>query len=145
MRMPGTNWDTEILRQLETVSQAPISAPTLTGVVDNPVAAEADIAVLVTEEQAFEQELEDLRIPSDPESVDAYMVHMYRKCVGGPYKQGTVRSQRDLFGSVSAPRRIDKTRSAGTDSHQTAETQTADHLLRFVTDISCTISLGNGG
>ena len=69
---------------METTSQAPISAPTLTGVVDNPAAAEVAIAELIAEEQVVEREMEDLRISRDLESVDAYMVHMYRKCLGGP-------------------------------------------------------------
>ena len=82
------------------------------------------------------------------------MVHMYRKCLGGSYKEGTNRSQRDLFGvfidwpagmpdimvgqtrSVSLPRKIDKTRSAVTEAHQTAEAQSTEHLTRFVTETS---------
>ena len=79
-------------------AQAPINVPTLTGVADDPLAAEVAIAELIAEEQALDQDIEDIQIPSDLEAVDAYMVHMYRKLLGGPYKEGTFRSQRDLFG-----------------------------------------------
>jgi hypothetical protein len=71
MRIPGNNWDIEALRQLGTTSKAPISAPLLTGVVDDPLAAEVAIAQLAKYGEALEQELEDLRTPSDPEAVDA--------------------------------------------------------------------------
>ena len=73
MRIPGTNWDIEVLRQLESLSSTPFNAPLLTRVVDNPLAVDTARADLVKEEKA-------IRTPSDPEVVDAYMIHMYRKC-----------------------------------------------------------------
>ena len=79
MRIPGTNWDIESLRQLEATSATPISAPTLTGATSDPLAAEDAITELVKEQKALEQELEAVRIPNDAEGVDAYMVGMYRK------------------------------------------------------------------
>ena len=53
MRIPGTNWDIETLRQLEATSATPISAPLLTGVIGDPLAVEAAIAELVKEEKAW--------------------------------------------------------------------------------------------
>ena len=49
MRMPGTIWNTEILRQLETTSQVPYSAPKLTRVAEDPIVAKVVISELVAE------------------------------------------------------------------------------------------------
>ena len=49
-------------------------------------------------EQFEEEELaQGLGIP-DLVGIDVYIIDMYLRCLGGPYKEGAIRSQRDLFG-----------------------------------------------
>ena len=55
LSIPGTSWDIERLRQLVATSATPISAPLLTGVIGDPLPAEAAIAELVKKEKALEQ------------------------------------------------------------------------------------------
>ena len=66
MRIPGTSWDIKAFQQLEAMSTTPLSAPLLTGAFDDPLAVATAIAELVKEEKALEQNIEAIRIPSDP-------------------------------------------------------------------------------
>ena len=90
----------------------------------------------------------DLGIPDDPIGLDAFVINLHRQCLGGPYKEGTVRSQRDLFGvfldrpagmpeimtgqtrSISVSRRHEQTITP--EAQKILETPITEHLVRFV-------------
>ena len=99
MRMPGSVWDVEALARMEAMeSRPPLEVPYLTGTSTIRASAHADapnVEAILAEE---EQEADDLAIPSDPVLIDAYLVNSDRHCLSGPYREGTVWSQRNLFG-----------------------------------------------
>ena len=98
-----------------------------------------------------EQEADDLAIPSDPVLIDAYLANSYRRCLSGPYREGTIRSQRNLFGvfldrpagmsevmmgqtrSASVTRRKESMIYRG-DSSVILQTPSTEHFIRFVAD-----------
>ena len=45
-----------------------------------------------------ERDAENMGVLTDPVLINAYVVNTYRRCLSGPYLEGTVRSQRYLFG-----------------------------------------------
>ena len=68
---------------------------------------------------------QELGIPVDSIGVGANIIYLHRRCLGGPYKEGTVRSQRDLFGVF-----LDQSISA--EARQMLVTPVTEHLIRFV-------------
>ena len=74
-------------------------APSLT--VATPLSSEAAqvvVPTMVEESKALDEEAHRMVTPNDPIGIDAYMVHQFRISPGGSFKEGVVRSQRDLFG-----------------------------------------------
>ena len=83
---------------MQKLEEQPLTAPYLAVPAVIRAAAEAAVPELEAKSQELEEEAQELGIPADPVGLDAYLIDMYRKCLGGPYKVGTIRSQRDLFG-----------------------------------------------
>ena len=85
-------------KRMQRLEEQPRGAPNLTGPAEIRAAAEAVALEYEAEQQEMDAEAQELGIPVDPIGVDAYIINLHRRCLGGPYKEGTVRSQRDLFG-----------------------------------------------
>ena len=98
MKIPGSEWDTGALQRTQCLDEQPRGAPNLTGPAEIRAAAEAAALEFEAERQEIEADAQELGIPVDPIGVDAFIVDLHRRCLGGPYKEGTVRSQRDFFG-----------------------------------------------
>ena len=148
MKIPRSEWDIGALQRMQKLEEQPLTAPYLTVPAAIRAAAEAAVPELEAKSQELEEEAQELGIPADPVGLDAYLIDMYRKCLGGPYKEGTIRSQRDLFGvfldrpagmpelmagqtrSVSVSRRREQTISS--EAQQMLVTPVIEHLVRFV-------------
>ena len=91
--MPGSDWDVGVLARLNPIEQQRIGAPDLVGRAEIRAAAEAAAPGREADREEAEEEARELGVPDDPIGVDAYSIQMYRKCLGGPVKEGTVRSQ----------------------------------------------------
>ena len=80
---------------MQKLEEQPLTAPYLIA----PAVAAAEVVVpeLEAKSRELEEEAQKLGIPADPTGLDALLIDMYRKCLGGPYKEGTIRSQRDLL------------------------------------------------
>ena len=148
MKIPGSEWDTGALQRMQKLEMQPLTVPYLTVTEDIRVAAEAVAPRMTVEEQELGNQANELGIPDDPAGMDAYMVDMQRRCLGGPYTEDTVRSLRDtcivyldrpagmpetMAGqsrSVSVTRRHEQTIS--TEAQSFLDTPITDHLVRFV-------------
>ena len=88
--MPGSDWDVGVLARVPRLEEMPIGAPNLTG----PIRAVAEAVVPAVEAENLESEelAQEPGIPDDHVGIDAYIINMYRRCLRGYYKEGTVRS-----------------------------------------------------
>ena len=130
---------------MQRLEEQPRGAPNLTGPAEIRAAAEAAALEFEAEQQDVDANAQELGIPVDSIGVDAYIINWHRRCLGGPYKEGTVRSQRDLFGvfldrpagmpdlmpgqtrSASVSRRREQSISA--EARQMLVTPVTEHLL----------------
>ena len=75
-----------------------ISAPNLTGRAEMRAVAEAVVPVIEVDRLEEEELARELGVPDDLVGIDPYIISMYRRCLAGPHKEGTIRSQRERFG-----------------------------------------------
>ena len=148
MKIPGSEWDTGALQRMQKLENQPLVAPYLTGSEAIREAAEAAAPAMAAEEQELDEEARELGMPDDSIGMDAYIINLQRRCLGGPYKEGTVRSQRDLFGvfldrpagmpeimagqsrSISVTRRHEQT--IAPEAQKILDTPITEHVVRFV-------------
>ncbi|MFM7989051.1 MAG: hypothetical protein ACKPKO_58035, partial [Candidatus Fonsibacter sp.] len=74
-----------------------IVAPVLTGLSSGSAFAEAVVPIFEAENPALRQGAIKLVVPEEFDSVNAYVVQLNRKCLGGSYRESSIISQRDLF------------------------------------------------
>ena len=84
----------EVFRDFE---QQPIGVAKLTGAAVIRAFAEAVLPEIEAAAERAEKESRKRNAPKDLAGVDACLIRLYRPCLRGDFKEGTLRSQRDLF------------------------------------------------
>ena len=97
LQIPGSEWDVGAFQRMQRLAEQPRGAANLTGPVEIRAAAEAAVLNIDAERRELKVAADELGIPDDLVGVDAYIIGMYRRCLGGPYNEGAVRSQRGLL------------------------------------------------
>ena len=90
MKMPGSEWDVGALARVRRLEEQPRGAPNLTGSAEIRAVAEALVLNVEAERLEDEAAARELGIPGDLVGIDSYIINMYRRCLGGQYKEGTI-------------------------------------------------------
>ena len=80
--MPGSDWDVGVLARVQRLEEMPRGAPNRTGPAEIRAVAKAVAPAVEAEHLEDETKDQALGIPDDPVGIDAYIINMYRRCLG---------------------------------------------------------------